>query len=197
MRMYSASRCSISGSVSLGACQPSGSGSRSGPPRGGPFQTGWQRLVGQAHALLTEPGPSGSRPAWGATETLYRRARAFQSQREGQAWGSVRVIRDWDLLLLEQGLGLYLGHRNSPTDGYRLAVDDCAHYDPCYGEGPEWTLPRQAGGPAGLCLHSYGWGALRPHLVTRRAAAKRHLANELGTKRLLAKSGTLRLRPQL
>jgi hypothetical protein len=43
------------------------------------------------------------------------------------------VIRDWNLLLVEQGLALYLGDRGSPTDGYRLAADDRVHYDPRYG----------------------------------------------------------------
>jgi hypothetical protein len=90
-------------------------------------------LLGQAHALLTEPGLYGARPDWTATETLYRRSRAFQDQFERQAWGPVRMIRNWDLLLVEQGLALYLGHCDSPTDGYRLAVDDCANYDPRYG----------------------------------------------------------------
>ena len=90
-------------------------------------------LLGQAHALLTEPGLPGPRPDWSATETLYRRSCAFQDEIERQAWGPVRMIRDWDLLLVEQGLALYLGHCDSPTDGYRLAVDDCANYDPRYG----------------------------------------------------------------
>jgi hypothetical protein len=90
-------------------------------------------LLGQAHALLAEPGLPGPRPDWGATETLYRRSRVFQDQLERQAWGPVRMIRNWDLLLVEEGLALYLGHCDSPTDGYRLAVDDCAHYDPHYG----------------------------------------------------------------
>jgi hypothetical protein len=91
-------------------------------------------LLRQAHALLADLGPPGSRPDWSATETLYRLARAFQDEVKRQAWGSVRVIRDWDLLLMEQGLALYLGHSDSPTDGYRLAVDECAHYDPRYGK---------------------------------------------------------------
>jgi hypothetical protein len=90
-------------------------------------------LLGQAHALLADPGSPESRPEWSATEALHRRARVFQDQLKRQAWGPVRVIRNWDLLLVEQGLALYLGHCDSPTDGYRLAVDDCAHYDPHYG----------------------------------------------------------------
>ena len=56
-------------------------------------------LLGQAHALLTEPGLPGPRPDWSATERLYRRSRVFQDQLERQAWGPVRMIRDWDLLL--------------------------------------------------------------------------------------------------
>jgi len=90
-------------------------------------------LLALARALLGDPGSPESRPERDATEALYRRSRALEDQLERQAWGPVRVIRNWDLLLVEQGLALYLGHCDSPTDGYRLAVDDCAHYDSRYG----------------------------------------------------------------
>ena len=58
---------------------------------------------------------------------------AFQNTHEHQRWGPVRIIQNWDLLLVEEGLDLYLGQRRSPTDGYRLAADDCKHYEPRFG----------------------------------------------------------------
>jgi hypothetical protein len=35
----------------------------------------------------------------------------------------VRLIRNHDLLLAEEGLALYLGFCTTVTDGYRLAVE--------------------------------------------------------------------------
>jgi hypothetical protein len=63
------------------------------------------------------------------TERLYRRLRAFQDKFSRQPRGPVRIIRNHDLLLVEDGLALYLDVRTAPTDAYRLAVEDCAHYD--------------------------------------------------------------------
>jgi hypothetical protein len=90
-------------------------------------------LFAQARVLLTERPLSEPRPDWIAAETLHHRLRAFQNTFQRQHWGPVRIIQNWDLLLVEEGLALYLGQRRSPTDGYRLAVDECKHYDPHYG----------------------------------------------------------------
>jgi hypothetical protein len=45
----------------------------------------------------------------------------------------VRIIKKWDLMLIEEGLALYLGLKRTPYDGYRLALDDCQHYEPKFG----------------------------------------------------------------
>lgn len=101
-------------------------------PGGAPGRPG-DELLAQAQVLLAGLRPSGASLDWSAVETLYRRAKAFQSEFESQRWGQVRVIRDRDLLLLEKGLAVLLRYQDTPTDGYRLAADYCAHYDPRYG----------------------------------------------------------------
>jgi len=66
---------------------------------------------------------------------LRDRLRAFQNDYQKQRWGRVRVIHNWNLLLVEKGLAIYLRHADSPTHGYQLAADYCRHYDPFYGDG--------------------------------------------------------------
>lgn len=75
-------------------------------------------------------------------EKLYDRLHAFQDEYEKHQWGPVRVIKNRNLFLVEQGLGIYLWHANSPHDGYRIAASCCEHYDPRYGNclnGPSYT----------------------------------------------------------
>ena len=78
-----------------------------------------------------------------ATATkLHAALRAFQNERRDVAWGSVRIIHDHNLFLVECGLHIYLGHRATPTEGYRLAANYCENYDPRYGtclNGPSRT----------------------------------------------------------
>jgi hypothetical protein len=68
-----------------------------------------------------------------AVQSLYRRLRAFQSEIKPGPWGGVRLIKNWKLLLIEEGLGICLGNGASPSSGYKLAVDYCRNYDPHYG----------------------------------------------------------------
>jgi hypothetical protein len=70
-----------------------------------------------------------------AVTRLHHRARDFQNEFQRQVWGPVRIIHSWPLLQVEQGLALYLGLRNAPRDGYKVAADLCQHYDPRYGHG--------------------------------------------------------------
>ena len=44
----------------------------------------------------------------------------------------MRIIRNWNLLLVEEGLGIYLHRGASPYDGYKLAADYCRHYESRY-----------------------------------------------------------------
>lgn len=77
-----------------------------------------------------------------AAKRLYERLRAFQNEYERQRWALVRVVRNWNLLVLEEAIGIALGHADSPADGYKLAADYCRHIDPRYFEalnGPSQT----------------------------------------------------------
>ena len=76
-----------------------------------------------------------------AAVDLYGRLIKFQNEYQRQSWGPVRLIRNMDLFLIEDGLRIYL-HSNSPSDGYRLAASFCENYDPEYGNclnGPSFT----------------------------------------------------------
>ena len=77
-----------------------------------------------------------------AAQRLHDRLRDFQHEYKSQKWGLVRVIHNWNLLLIEEALSVYLWHVQSPSHGYKLAADYCRHYDPRYGEslnGPSRT----------------------------------------------------------
>jgi hypothetical protein len=89
-------------------------------------------LYAETRRLLTDEqtpeGPDRQRAA-----ALLERLRTFQNVFQRQQWGPVRIIKDWKLLLIEQGLALYLRQARRPADGYTLAADYCRHYDPHYG----------------------------------------------------------------
>ena len=95
-------------------------------------------LFGEARALLEHRGPRG-RLDRDAAERLYQRVRSFQSTYQRGKWGSVRIVKDANLLLIEEALALYLWHVNSPSVGYKLGVAYAAHYDPRYGNGLNGT----------------------------------------------------------
>lgn len=49
--------------------------------------------------------------------------------------GAVRIVHNWNLMLVEYALAIHLRHTNSPADGYKLAANYCQNYDPQYGNG--------------------------------------------------------------
>ena len=61
--------------------------------------------------------------------------RDFQNEYQNQRWGPVRIVHNWNLMLVEQALAIYLWHQDSSAHGYKLAADYCQHYDPRYGNG--------------------------------------------------------------
>jgi len=67
------------------------------------------------------------------SQRLHDRLRDFQNEYKNQQWGPVRIVHNWDLLLVEEALGIYLWHADSPSHGYKLAADYCLHYDSRYG----------------------------------------------------------------
>jgi hypothetical protein len=64
---------------------------------------------------------------------LCRKLHAFQKDQKSTRWAVVRIIKSWNLFLVEQGLQIYLDHANDVAAGYKLASDYCRHYDPRYG----------------------------------------------------------------
>jgi hypothetical protein len=75
-------------------------------------------------------------------QRLHDRLRDFQLEYKNQQWGPVRIVHNWNLLLVEEALSVYLWHVQSPLLGYKLAAAYCRHYDPRYGEslnGPSRT----------------------------------------------------------
>jgi hypothetical protein len=85
--------------------------------------------------LLAKANPYAPQVDRDAAQRLRDRLRNFQSEYKNQQWGPVRVVHNWNLLLVEQGLEVYLWHTDSPSHGYKLAADYCQHYDPKYGNG--------------------------------------------------------------
>lgn len=70
-----------------------------------------------------------------AAKRLHGRARAFHNQYQRQPWVTVRIIRCWPLLLVEEGLALHTGIHGHPSDGYKLAADWAQNYDSRHGNG--------------------------------------------------------------
>lgn len=77
-----------------------------------------------------------------AAQRLHDRLRDFQNECKSQQWGPVRIVHNWNLLLVEEALSLYLWHVQSPSHGYKLVAAYCRHYDSRYGDslnGPSRT----------------------------------------------------------
>ncbi len=70
-----------------------------------------------------------------ATQALHDGLRDFQNEYQNQRWGPVRIVHNWNLMLVEQALAIYLWHLDSSAHGYKLAADYCQHYDSRYGNG--------------------------------------------------------------
>ena len=103
--------------------------SRAGTPDGAAGE-----LSEEARGILTGWLREEASPPRADAVRLRARLRAFQDRYQRQKWGSVRVIKDGNLLLVEEGLGLYLADPPLPSQGSRLAVTYCQHYDPRYGQ---------------------------------------------------------------
>jgi hypothetical protein len=92
-------------------------------------------LFREGRKLLGRIDPCAPHVDRDAAEQLHGRLQAFQNEYRHQQWGPVRIIHNWDLMLLEQALEIYLWHTNSPPRGYKLAADYCQHFDSRYGNG--------------------------------------------------------------
>jgi hypothetical protein len=96
---------------------------------------GATELFRQARTLLAGVNPYAPKVNHESTRALHNRLQMFQNEYENQQWGPVRVVHNWDLMLVEQALAICLWHPDSPAHGYRLAADYCQHYDSRHGNG--------------------------------------------------------------
>ena len=90
-------------------------------------------LFREARTLLADVDIFSPNIPRAAATKLHSRLQAFQNEHRNVPWGAVRIIHDNNLFLIECGLHIYLGHGDTPTEGYRLAASYCEHYDPRYG----------------------------------------------------------------
>ena len=90
-------------------------------------------LLREARTLLADMDVFAPNIPRKAATRLHVSLQAFQNEHRNIPWGVVRIIRDHNLFLIECGLHIYLGHGDTPTEGYRLAVNYCENYDPRYG----------------------------------------------------------------
>jgi hypothetical protein len=99
-------------------------------------------LFGEARALLADLDRVHPQIDMRAARALHDRLRAFQNEYRNDRWGAVRIVRNWQLLLVENGLAIALDSQPSASAGYKLAADYCQNYDPKYGNslnGPSST----------------------------------------------------------
>jgi hypothetical protein len=94
-----------------------------------------EQLLCEAREILADVDPFVPKIANDRAKRLHIRLEAFQDERRETQWASVRIIHNRNLFFVESGLGLYLWHRNSPSQAYQLAASYCEHYDPRYGNG--------------------------------------------------------------
>ena len=92
-------------------------------------------LFKEGRVLLARANPYAPQVDREAAQRLHDLLRDFQNEYRNQQWGPVRIIHNWNLMLVEQGLEIYLWYTDSPLHGYKLAADYCQHYDPRYGNG--------------------------------------------------------------
>jgi hypothetical protein len=92
-------------------------------------------LFRQARALLARVNPYAPKVDRKLVKVLHGRLQMFQNEFKNQQWGPVRIVHNWDLMLVEQALAVYLWHPDSLAHGYKLAADYCQRYYSHYGNG--------------------------------------------------------------
>ena len=65
---------------------------------------------------------------------LHRKLHDFQKEQKRTRWAMIRIIKNWNLFLIEEGLQIYLNSTYDVGAAYKLASDYCRHYDPRYGD---------------------------------------------------------------
>jgi len=125
-----------SGLVTPGGCLRSPSGWRVGPFRAR-AKPGFEAaaLFRQARALLARVNPYAPKVDRKLAKVLHDCLQTFQNEYKTSNGGPVRIIHNWDLLLVEAGAGhlslvLRLARTRLQTGG-----DYCQHYDSRCGNG--------------------------------------------------------------
>lgn len=101
-------------------------------------------LFREARWLLVRLDRIHPNPDRQAAQALHGRLQAFQNEYPNQKWGPVRIVHNWNLMLIEQGLAIWLWHRDDPARGYKLTADYCQHYDSRYGNGLNGSSRRRS-----------------------------------------------------
>jgi hypothetical protein len=65
-------------------------------------------LFRQARDLIARVNPYAPRVNRTSAKALHDRLQTFQNEYKNQQWGPVRIIHNWDLLLVEQALAICL-----------------------------------------------------------------------------------------
>jgi len=66
-------------------------------------------------------------------KSLFNGLSSYQSECQKHGWNTIRILKNHNLYLIEEGLRIYLWNDTDPSAGYRLAVNYCEHYAPLYG----------------------------------------------------------------
>src|SRR5947209_4972424 len=66
---------------------------------------------------------------------LLRRMQAAQNEQKPIPWGAVRLIHDWELLVVEEAVRCVLNPREAGYWAYQAARDYTERYDPSHGSG--------------------------------------------------------------
>lgn len=99
-------------------------------------------LFREARKLLADNQEHSPKLDQGSAKRLHSRLVEFQDEYRNVRWGRVRIVNNWQLLLVEKGLSIALGQNATPSAGYKLAADYCQNFDSKYGNtlnGPSST----------------------------------------------------------
>jgi hypothetical protein len=92
-------------------------------------------LFKEGRRFLAKVNPYAPQVDRDAAQCLHERLRDFQNEYQHQQWGLVRIIHNWNLMLVEQGLEVFLWHTDSPAHGNKLVADYFQHYNSRCGSG--------------------------------------------------------------
>jgi hypothetical protein len=95
----------------------------------------YQRLVGSGVRRMTKHIKEGTTETQSSLDDVHSEIQGVQDQYENQRWGSVRIIKSRELLVVETALECVLRPWASSDLGYRLARQYAERYNPRYGTG--------------------------------------------------------------